>query len=71
LEEQKRNEEEAKLRGETLAPEWGNQIRSYVMQPYKMAKDHRTDFETQEVEKVLDGKLEEFMEAYLRWRKKS
>ncbi len=69
LEEQKRAEEEAKLRGEALAAEWGSQIRSYVMQPYKMVKDHRTGHETQEVEKVLDGELEEFMEAYLRWKK--
>ncbi|MCK9578910.1 MAG: peptide chain release factor 2 [Methanoregula sp.] len=68
LEEQKRTEEEAKLRGETLSPEWGSQIRSYVMQPYKMVKDHRTEHETQDVESVLDGKLEEFMESYLRWR---
>jgi len=69
LEEQKRTQEEARLRGETLSPEWGNQIRSYVMQPYKMVKDHRTDFETQDVDSVLDGKLEEFMEAFLRWKK--
>ncbi|MFA6551333.1 MAG: peptide chain release factor 2 [Patescibacteria group bacterium] len=69
LEEQKRATEEARLRGETLAPEWGNQIRSYVMQPYKMVKDHRTDYETPDVESVLDGKLEGFMESYLRWRK--
>ena len=61
--------EEARLRGETLAPAWGNQIRSYVLQPYKMVKDHRTERETQDVEAVLDGHLEEFTEAYLRWRK--
>ena len=69
LEEQKREQEEAKLRGEVLSPEWGNQIRSYVMQPYKMVKDHRTNQETQMVENVLDGKLEGFMESYLRWRR--
>lgn len=71
LEEKRRAEEETKLRGENLTAEWGNQIRSYVMQPYKMVKDHRTEYETQEVEKVLDGELEEFMEAYLRWRIKN
>jgi len=69
LEEEKKKVEEAKMRGETLSAEWGNQIRSYVMQPYKMVKDHRTDFETQEVEKVLDGDLAKFIEAYLRWKK--
>lgn len=70
LEEEKKQTEEAHLRGETLSPEWGNQIRSYVMQPYKMVKDHRTEHETQAVESVLDGKLEKFMEAFLRWRKR-
>jgi len=70
LEEEKRQAQEAKLRGENLSAEWGNQIRSYVMQPYKMVKDHRTNCETQDVEAVLDGELSEFMESYLKWRKK-
>lgn len=70
LEEKKREEEELKMRGEAQKAEWGKQIRSYVMQPYKMVKDHRTNFETQEVEKVLDGDLEGFIESYLRWVKK-
>jgi len=69
LAEQTRAAEEAKLRGETLAPEWGNQIRSYVLQPYKMVKDHRTNFETPDTDAVLDGALENFMESYLRWEK--
>ena len=69
LAEQTRAAQEAKLRGETLAPEWGNQIRSYVLQPYKMVKDHRTNFETPDVDAVLDGALENFMESYLRWEK--
>lgn len=70
MEDERRRAEEAKLRGETLPAEWGSQIRSYVMQPYKMVKDHRTNIETQEVERVLDGDLREFVEGYLRWRKK-
>lgn len=70
MEEEKRRSEEAQLRGETLPAEWGSQIRSYVMQPYKMVKDHRTGVETQDVERVLDGDLGAFIEGYLRWRKK-
>lgn len=68
LEEEKRQAEESALRGEAQKAEWGKQIRSYVMQPYKLVKDHRTNFETQEIDRVLDGDLEEFMEAYLRFR---
>ena len=60
-----------KLRGEAQKAEWGKQIRSYVMQPYKMVKDHRTNYETQDVDGVLDGDLEAFMEAYLRVTRKA
>jgi len=64
LEDQRK--EKQKLRGEYQSAEWGNQIRSYVLQPYKLVKDHRTEHETQDPQAVLDGDLEPFMEAYLR-----
>ena len=66
LQEAERQAETSVLRGETQKAEWGKQIRSYVMQPYQMVKDHRTNYETAQVGEVLDGKLEGFMEAYLR-----
>lgn len=62
--------EKAQLRGEYQSAEWGNQIRSYVLHPYKLVKDHRTEYEEQDPQAVLDGKLEGFMEAYLRSRKR-
>lgn len=67
LELQKRAEEKAKLRGEYHEAAWGNQIRSYVLQPYRMVKDHRTKHETSQVDDVLSGDLTGFIEAFLRW----
>ncbi len=65
IEEQKRLEEKLKIRGEYHSAEWGNQIRSYVLHPYKMVKDHRTDYETSDAEGVLEGDLDEFVKKYL------
>lgn len=59
-------EEVAVLRGEYTKAEWGSQIRSYVLHPYQMVKDHRTEFERGNTQAVLEGDLDAFMEAYLR-----
>ncbi len=66
LERAKEAEERAKLKGQHVSAGWGNQIRSYVLHPYRMVKDHRTDHETGNTTAVLDGDLDEFMEVYLR-----
>jgi peptide chain release factor 2 len=66
LQEQKREEEIAELKGEHVDAGWGNQIRSYVLHPYQMVKDHRTNYEMGNAQAVLDGRLDGFMEAYLR-----
>jgi len=71
LEQQKRDAELARLYSEKGEIAWGNQIRSYVLQPYKMVKDHRTNFQTGNVDAVLDGELNDFIESYLRYRAKS
>ncbi len=63
---QERESEQARLKGKHVSAEWGNQIRSYVMHPYTMVKDHRTNYETHDVDAVLDGDLDDFIEVYLR-----
>jgi peptide chain release factor 2 len=65
LERQKQDAEFAELKGAHVSAEWGNQIRSYVLHPYQMVKDLRTGYETGNTQAVLDGALDEFMEAYL------
>ena len=67
LREQENLAKESDIRGEVKEIGWGSQIRSYVMQPYTMVKDHRTNAETGNVSAVLDGDIDKFMNAYLKW----
>ncbi len=67
LKEEENAKKAADIRGEVTEIGWGNQIRSYVMQPYTMVKDHRTGEETGNVDSVMDGKLDPFINAYLKW----
>lgn len=66
LKQAEKEEERAVLRGEYTKAEWGSQIRSYVLHPYQMVKDHRTEYESGNTQAILDGDLDEFMEAFLR-----
>ncbi|RYF03107.1 MAG: peptide chain release factor 2, partial [Deltaproteobacteria bacterium] len=65
LELRRQEEEKAKLSGDKKSIEWGSQIRSYVLQPYRMVKDHRTGHETGNADAVLDGDLDGFIESFL------
>lgn len=67
MEEQKK-EEVAQLRGEVKDAAWGNQIRSYILHPYQMVKDHRTNLEVAQVDRVLDGHIQPFIQSYLEWQ---
>jgi peptide chain release factor 2 len=68
IEEARRAEEQARLKGEHVPTGWGSQIRSYVLHPYNLVKDHRTGHEDTNPSAVLDGSIDGFIEAYLRWK---
>lgn len=69
--EERASDQLQKLKGEYQQAEWGNQARSYVMQPYKLVKDHRTNFEIKDIDRVLNGDLDDFVRSYLQQQIKS
>ena len=68
LDQREKEEERARIKGERIEAGWGNQIRSYVLHPYKMVKDLRTEYQVNDPDAVLDGELDGFVTAYLRSR---
>jgi len=70
-EKEKKEEKRRVLEGEKTEISWGNQIRSYVFQPYQMIKDHRTNAQTGDIQSVMDGNIDQFIESYLRWKKQT
>jgi peptide chain release factor 2 len=66
--QEEKDKELSKLRGEFIKTEWGSQIRSYVLHPYQMVKDHRTEYETNQSHNVLDGDIDPFIESFLRMK---
>ena len=68
IQQQERNQEVSELKGEFKKVEWGSQIRSYVLHPYQMVKDHRSNYETANTQAVLDGHIDGFIEAYLKMK---
>ena len=68
IQQQERSEEVSELKGEFKKVEWGSQIRSYVLHPYQMVKDHRSEYETGNTQGVLDGHIDSFIEAYLKMK---
>jgi len=69
IEEEKREKEEAKIKGDYKEASWGNQVRSYILQPYKLVKDHRSGHESKQPDDVLNGEIEEFIKSGLKVRK--